>query len=168
MLACLPLHLQHGGLKRSVHFPGCRNNVQRRFEAPLIKAAHMNGVECGFIQDNQPWLWEIWIVWHVLHGGGTASAQWWWNGGCRARACPNILSSSILKAGLEAPAIETKAGLEPDEWSATNQELRPHPRRSQPFRRGARLRAEVMSQFSSRCEMVRKRLWFSPRWRCRS
>lgn len=90
-------------------------------------------------------------------GGGTASVQWW-NGGCRAQACPNILSSSILKAGLEAPAIETKAGLEPDEWSATNQELRPHPRRSQPFCWGARQQADVTSQSSSQPEMVRNSL----------
>lgn len=48
-----------------------------------------------------------------------------WIRGRRARACPNILLGSILRAGLEAPATETKAGLEPDERSATNGELRP-------------------------------------------
>lgn len=48
---------------------------------------------------------------------------WGWDGqrasvlqqGPRARACPNIESSSFLRAGLEAPAMETKAGLQPDE-----------------------------------------------------
>lgn len=47
--------------------------------------------------------------------GGTARVRLWWNGGRRVRACPNILSGSILRAGLEAPAMETKAGLQPDE-----------------------------------------------------
>lgn len=45
---------------------------------------------------------------------------WGWDGqragrGAVGRACPNILSGSILRAGLKAPAIETKAGLQPDE-----------------------------------------------------
>lgn len=116
--------------------------------------------------------------WYHMYGSGGgwmnicvwAGVWWWgecsftWNGCLWARACPNILSTPILTAGLEAPATKTKAGLKPDEWM---NEV-PLTTRSTPFHvptsssssifltdGGPCLRADVMSQFKGmtrRCE----------------
>lgn len=100
-----------------------------------------------FSQDNQPWLYHVvWIISHVWEVGVAALRE-------TGASEHGLVQTSILTAGLEAPASKTKASLKPDEWSATNCKLRPHPRHYQ----SSRLRGDVMSQFSSEDATPEKR-----------